>query len=161
VLERTDIVRVLVAIPELEAGLVELGATASVQVQSLRNATFAGTVSRTAWSLDDDSRSLTAVVDLKNDGGRLRPGMFAQAKILLADRTDVLVLPAAAVVRKDQAAHCFIVRNGKAAQAAIELGIKVGDEWEIVRGLEEGEQVCLTKAATLQDGLPVDASPPQ
>jgi len=44
---------------------------------------------------------------------------------------------------------------------AIELGIKVGDEWEVAGGLEGDEQVCLTKAATLKDGQPVDASPPQ
>jgi RND family efflux transporter MFP subunit len=160
-LERTDIVRVLVAVPELEAGLVDVGDVATIQVQSLRNATFAGQVSRTAWSLDADSRSLVAVVDLKNDDGRLRPGMYAQAKVLLAERSDVLVLPAAAVLRKDQAAHCFLVRDGKAAQAAIELGIKVGDEWEIVSGLEGDEQVCQTKTATLKDGQPVDASPPE
>jgi membrane fusion protein (multidrug efflux system) len=148
-------------VPEIEAGLVDLGDAVTVQVQSLRNATFSGKVTRTAWSLDNDSRSLLAIVDLPNPDGRLRPGMFAQGKILLAERDNVLVLPAAAIVRKDQAAHCFLVRDGQAAQAAIELGIKVGDEWEIAGGLEGTEIVCLTKAATLKDGQPVDASPLQ
>ncbi len=161
VVERTDVVRVFVPVPEIEAGLVDVGDTATIQVQSLRGATFSGKVTRTAWSLENDSRSLMAIVDLPNPDGRLRPGMFAQGKILLAERDNVLVLPAAAVVRKDQAAHCFLVRDGQAAQAAIELGIKVGDEWEIAGGLDGTETVCLTKAATLKDGQPVDASPPQ
>jgi RND family efflux transporter MFP subunit len=157
---RTDIIRVFVAVPELESGQVDIGDAASVHVQSLGSTEFKGSVSRTAWSLDESSRALVAVIDLDNAEGRMRPGMYATARILLAERPDALVLPSAAVVRKDNTAHCFVVEGAKVRRTPIELGIKVGDDWEITSGLAGNDTVCLTKAATLQDGQQVDAATP-
>ncbi|MEX2175526.1 MAG: efflux RND transporter periplasmic adaptor subunit [Pirellulaceae bacterium] len=160
VVARTDTIRVFVAIPELEAALVDVGDPVTIQVQSLRGEEIAGSVSRTAWAIDDSNRALETAIDLENTTGKLRPGMYATAKVLLAERPDALVLPSAAVVRKEGKAFCFIVRDGQVVQTAVELGIKVGDEWEIASGLTGNEMVCLTKAATLQDGQAVETAPP-
>ena len=161
VIARTDTIRVFAAIPEIEAGLVDVGDTAIVQVQSLKNAEIPGVVSRTAFAISDGSRSLETVIDLANPDGRLRPGMYATAKILLAERPDALVLPAAAVVRKDGGAFCFLVAERKVKQTPIQLGIKVGDDWEIASELPEDAIIALNKAATLKDGQPVDPAPPE
>jgi HlyD family secretion protein len=159
VVMRNDIVRVLIAIPESEASLVDLGDEVSVVVPSLRGRKYAGKVSRTAWSLDEGNRALVTIVDLPNEDGALRPGMYATAQVLLAAREKALTLPATAVTRVDGQAYCFVVREGQVVRTPIELGLKVGDDWEIVKGLEGNESVCLTKASSLADGQAIDVLP--
>jgi HlyD family secretion protein len=159
VVMRNDIVRVLIAIPENETPLVDIGDEVNVVVPSLRGRKYTGKVSRTAWSLDEGNRSLVTIVDLPNEDGALRPGMYATTQVLLAARENVLTLPAAAVKRDGGEACCFIVHGGKAVRTPIELGLKVGDDWEIVKGLEGNESVCLTKASSLADGQAIDVLP--
>jgi HlyD family secretion protein len=159
VVMRNDIVRVLIAIPESETSLVDVGDEVNVVVPSLRGRKYTGRVSRTAWSLDEGNRALVTIVDLPNEDGALRPGMYATAQVLLAARENVLTLPAAAVKRDGTEACCFVVTGGQAVRTPIELGLKVGDDWEIVKGLEGNESVCLTKAATLADGQAIDVLP--
>ncbi|MDX1948664.1 MAG: efflux RND transporter periplasmic adaptor subunit [Pirellulaceae bacterium] len=158
---RTDKIRVKAAVPESEAGLVDVGDPLTIVVHSLKNLELPAVVGRTAFALGDGSRALETIVDLPNDDGRLRPGMYATARVLLAERENALVLPGPAVVRRDGGAFCFRIADGKAAETPIELGIKVGDEWEIVGGLDETVTVALNKAAALKDGQEVDASPPE
>jgi HlyD family secretion protein len=156
VVARSDKVRVFVAVPEIEAGYVDLGDIVTVEVQSLRGAEFKGTVTRTGFALDPGSRSLDTIIDIDNAAGRLRPGLFALAKITLQEQKEVLTLPAAAVLRQGKEAFCNRLIGGKASKTPIQLGIKVGDDFEIASGLKEGDMVILNKASSLKDGQPVE-----
>jgi RND family efflux transporter MFP subunit len=155
---RIDKIRVLVAVPESEAGYVDLGDPVTIEVQSLRGAEIKGQVTRTGFALDPGSRSLETIIDLDNSDGRLRPGLFATAKILLQERKDTLVLPAAAVVRQGKEAACYRLIGGKAAKTPIQVGIKVADEFEVASGLSEADTVILNKAASLKDGQAVEVA---
>ncbi|HEX5105391.1 MAG TPA: efflux RND transporter periplasmic adaptor subunit, partial [Pirellulaceae bacterium] len=160
VVARTNVARIFVAVPELEAGYVDLGDEVTVSVQSLRGEQFPGKVTRTSVVLDDSSRSLLTIIDIDNADGRLRPGTFATAKIKLDEHQDVLTLPAAAVVRQDREAFCYRLIDGKAAKTRIQLGLNVGGEWEITSGLSDGDTVILNKANALQDAQPVEVLKP-
>ena len=70
-----DPVRVVVAVPEADAGLVAEGSPVRIAVQALPGPELTGTVARTSWSLDPGSRTLRTEVDVPNPDGRLRPGM--------------------------------------------------------------------------------------
>jgi len=85
VVVRTDIVRIVTDIPELETSKIKIGARAIVRVQSLDGEEMEGQVTRTAWVLDPSSRTLRTEIDLPNPSGRLRPGMYATARITLED----------------------------------------------------------------------------
>ena len=161
VVARHDKIRLFAAVPEIEAGYVDVGDPVAVEVQSLRNAEFAGTVSRTGVALDPNNRSLDTIIDIDNADGRLRPGLYAVAKITLQQQKDVLTLPSAAVVRQGRDASCNRLIAGKATKTPIQLGIKVGDDFEITKGLVEGDVVILNKALSLKDGQPVTVSPPE
>jgi HlyD family secretion protein len=160
VVARTDKMRITAPVPELEAAYVDVGDAAMVEVQSLRSAEFTGKISRTSLALDEGSRALDAIIDLENADGRLRPGMYATARLTLQERKDVLTLPSAAIVRQGKEAFCFRLADGKAIKTSVQLGIRVGDDFEIATGLEDGEQVILNKAISLKDGQPVEATKP-
>jgi len=83
VVVRTDVVRIVTDIPELEAPQVNIGARAMIRVQSLGGEEIEGQVTRTAWVLDPSSRTLRTEIDLPNPSGHLRPGMYATVRITL------------------------------------------------------------------------------
>jgi RND family efflux transporter MFP subunit len=156
VVARTDKMRVFVSVPEVEAAYVDLGDTVAIDVQALRGAEVKGNVTRTGFALDAANRSLETIIDVDNVDGRLRPGLYATAKILLQEQKDALTLPAAAVVRQGKEAFCYRLIGGKAVKTPIQVGIKVGDDFEVKGGISDGDKAILNKAASLKDGQPVE-----
>lgn len=160
---RTDRVRVFVDLPEAEASRVtsgESGDSAVVRIQALGGREFAARVSRTGWALDPANRSLRVEIEVDNSDGALRPGMYATASIVLEERKGVLTLPATAVVRQATAAHCCVVRDGVVVRTPIQLGLRVGDDIEVLSGIADDNDVVLIRADGLVDGQTVEVVEP-
>jgi RND family efflux transporter MFP subunit len=160
VVARTDKMRIFVAVPESEAAFVDLGDVVTLEGQSLRGPELKGKVTRTGFALDVGSRSLDTIIDVDNADGRLRPGQYATAKIILQEQKDALTLPAASVGRQGKEAFCYRFINGKASKTPLQLGIKVADDFEVTKGLAETDIVILNKAAALKDGQAVEVRNP-
>src|SRR5262249_2753295 len=144
----------------VEAAWLDVGDPVAIDVQSLRGAELSGKVTRTSFALDPANRSLDAIVDLDNPDGRLRPGLYATARITLQEQKNALALPAAAVVRQGKEAFCFRLVGGKAARSPIQLGIRVGDEFEVTGGIADSDTVIVNKASSLKDGQSVEVLKP-
>jgi HlyD family secretion protein len=163
VVSQTKRVRVFVDVPEAEAGMVdagEKGDMATVHVESLGGKDIEGRVTRTSWSVERTNRSLRTEIDLANEGGKLRPGMYAKVDILLDHRTDVLTLPTAAIVRYSGATYCFVVDAGKVHRTPIELGLVSGPDVEVRKGVAADQIVVLARADALKDGQTVEVMQP-
>ncbi len=83
VVDRIDIVRIFVDIPERDAVHVHIGSRATVLVRAFRDVPIPCTVTRTSWALNVQSRTLRAEIDLPNPGSQLLPGMYAYAKVII------------------------------------------------------------------------------
>jgi multidrug efflux pump subunit AcrA (membrane-fusion protein) len=105
VVDRTDIVRIFVDIPEQDANYVKVGSKAAVLVKAYRDRPLQGSVTRTAWALNVKSRTLRAEIDMENPGGQLLPGMYAYAKVII-ERPEVRTLPVAAPMHLDDNTFC-------------------------------------------------------
>ena len=92
VVDRTDIVRIFVDIPEQDANYVHVGSKATVLAKAYRDEPIPGTVTRTSWALNMKSRTLRAEIDLPNPGSQLLPGMYAYVKVII-ERPGVRALP--------------------------------------------------------------------
>ena len=162
---RLDTVRVPVDVPEADAGLIKKGVKAAVRVPALKGADFAGTVARTSEALDPGSRTLRVEIDLPNPDRRLRPGMYAYAR-LTADMPEAWVLPANAVVKQADQTVVFLHRDGKAGRLPVQAGRSDGTWTEVFRKQKDGtpgaweewtgqEDVLSGPASGLTDGHPV------
>ena len=156
---RSDVVRIFVDVPELEAPLVQQGAKASVAIQALPDERIEGAVTRTSWALGPN-RTLRTEVDIPNPNGLLRPGMYATAEIVLRQRPNVIALPLAAVLKTGSQASCYGVENGRAVQKPITLGLSTADEVEVTSGLRGDEMVVGSQVAALRPGQPVSVASP-
>jgi RND family efflux transporter MFP subunit len=153
---RTDVVRIFIDVPELEAEWVNVGDPAVIRVQALGGRTFDAQVTRLAWSLDPANRSLRTEIDVENKGGLLRPGMFAAAVIRLEERPDVLTLPATAIVREGVEAYYCVVADGKIARRKVELGLRSGPDVELRSGPAADEAVVVSPVAALKPDQAVE-----
>ena len=156
VVSQSDIVRVFVDVPELEAAWVDAGDAATVQVQALRNKEIKAKVTRTSWTLNLVNRALRTEIDIGNADHELRPGMYVTARIVLAEQPDALVLPTVAVIYADSDAFCHTVEGGKIKRRPIKLGIRSGADVEVLEGLKEDETVVLLQPASFMPGQAVE-----
>ena len=126
-------------------------------------------MTRNSRALDPQSRTLRTEIDLPNPRGRLLPGMYVQATILI-EHLNVWSLPLGAVATEGEHIFCIRVVNGKAVRTPLQLGLRGGDlvevlkqqvraaapgepaSWEDITGEEE---VVAGNPAALQDGQPV------
>jgi RND family efflux transporter MFP subunit len=81
---RTDRIRVVVKIPEKYVLRVEPSASATVEFDALPGKAYSGKVSRTGGVLDPTDRTMRAEIDLPNNKGELKDGMFGRATIVLS-----------------------------------------------------------------------------
>jgi HlyD family secretion protein len=152
-----DKVRVFVSVPEtdavwLDAGFEneQLGDAAQLMMGGPTPKSIDTKVTRTSYQLDPQSRSMTAEMDIENKETKLLPGTFLTAKILLEERPEALTLPISAIVKKPEGTICCVVRDGKIQHRPIKLGLRVGDDVQILSGLEESDIVVLIRASNLQ-----------
>ena len=127
VVDRTDIVRIFVDIPEQDANYVHIGTKATVLAKGYRDEPIPGTVTRTSWALNVKSRTLRAEIDLPNPDSQLLPGMYAYAKVII-ERPGVRALPLAALTHSGEKTYCWKHEDGKAVRAEIQTGVSDG-EW--------------------------------
>jgi HlyD family secretion protein len=173
VVDRTDIVRIFVDIPEQDANFVHIGSKATVLAKAYRDELIPGTVTRTSWALNIKSRTLRAEIDLPNPGSQLLPGMYAYAKIII-ERPDAKALPVAALTYSGEKTFCWTYKDGRAVRTEVRTGISDGDWIEVTNlqrptttgaGIEEEwapvtgkEQVILGDLSILADGGPVEVT---
>lgn len=171
--DRTDVVRVFVDIPEQDANFVQIGTKAHILARAFRDEPIAGSVTRTSWALNIKSRTLRAEIDLPNPEGQILPGMYAYARVII-ERPNVLALPAAALVQSGDDTFCWTYRDGRAVRTDVRTGINDGDWYEVTnlqdskspeskaggswRPVDGAEQVILGDLSILADGAAVEVA---
>jgi len=122
-------------------------------------ATAVATVRQTAPALDVQTRLGLVYADLEPGTTTARAGMYANGRIVLAQRP-ALIVPAAAVVIRDGHSYVLKLPSASAASgdvrsvalAAVTTGRRQGTDTEIVAGLKAGEQVVVQGAGFLNEG---------
>ena len=128
VVDRTDIVRIFVDIPERDANYVHIGSEARVKLWAYRDEWLPATVTRLSWALNVQSRTMRAEIDLPNPGSQILPGMYAYGEVAI-ERPHVR-WPCPSRPSPMPAASRFIWRyeNGHAGRTEVQTGVKAG-EW--------------------------------
>jgi membrane fusion protein (multidrug efflux system) len=155
---RVDVLRVFITINERDLAGVTVGKDAHLALDALPGRLFTGKVVRLAPGLDPVTRTLDAEVQLPNDLGELRPGMYGRGAIIVDVHPRALVVTVGAVVISDEKAHVFVLAGDKVQRRSVELGVDGGDWLEIKSGLRPGEEVVVAGADGLADGSKVRVS---
>jgi multidrug efflux pump subunit AcrA (membrane-fusion protein) len=175
VVDRTDVVRIFVDIPEQDANYVGIGTKATVLARAYSDKELPASVTRTSWALNVKTRTLRAEIDLPNPDGQILPGMYAYGKVII-ERPGVRTLPLKALVHSGDQTFCLRYENEKAVRTEIETGVSDGTWIEVTNRrapasqdgpngettwtpIDGSEQVILGDLSILTDGAPVRVAP--
>ncbi len=148
------------SVPENKLQQITPGGSIEVRVAAYPDRVFTGEVLAMAPSINESSRTLAVRAQLDNPERILLPGMFADISTLAAESRHVLTLPRTALSYNTYGDFVFkLVKNDQEqlviTRQQVTTGNKRGDEIEIVRGLQAGDQVVATGLQRLRDGQPV------
>jgi HlyD family secretion protein len=136
-------------VDESDIGKVYIGQPARIKVESFKDKTFDGKVTKISpMGVEKDNVTTFEVrVSIQNPGGELKAEMTANAEIILEEHKNVLQIPEGSILYdKDKKASVEIPdpkgKEGK-DKVAVNIGISNGAKTEVLSGLKEGDQVVL------------------
>ncbi len=150
-------VKILVGISETDYTRVKKGDTVSITADALPGKEFSGTVNRLYPTMDPATHTFNVEVTVPNTRRELRPGMYARVTVNFGSTFNI-VLPDTAVLKMQGAGtrSVFVVDpEGKAEMRVVTLGRHFDGKYEILSGLEEGEQVVVKGNSALKAGQAV------
>ena len=153
----TDKMRTIVLVPDPDVPFCNVGDPTTVKIDGLGGRVFKGKISRTAESEDLKDRTMRVEIDLPNDQGLLRDGMYGRAIIELEPASKNLTIPSTCLIEQDGHGDgaVFVVRDGKVQRVRIRVGKDSGLRVEVLSGLTEDDQVISQITPSIAEGVAV------
>lgn len=159
-------VKVTINIIERHLGKVKPGQTANLMVNSHPDEIFTGEITIVNPTLDDLTRTARAEIIFDNPELKLKPGMFANVEVIVAEKNDVPVIPEYAIIEKTTLdyskgkistgkvkieKYVFTIQDTIALKKKIETGIEHNNLVEVLSGIESGERLVTQGQHVLLD----------
>jgi multidrug efflux system membrane fusion protein len=160
-------VRVTFGLSDLTIAKLQTISSLTVSVEAIPNKEFKGRISRISPSADPTSRLFEAEITIPNPGNLLKPGMIASVLSLSPTPSKaIMVVPLTAIVRPKGSPTGFAVyicreTSGRSEvhQRSVTLGKSLGNQIEVLNGLQMGEKVVISGAQFLVGGQTVKVVP--
>jgi cobalt-zinc-cadmium efflux system membrane fusion protein len=153
-----DAVWVMASVPEKDVHDVREGVEAAIRVTAQPHETFTGKVTHIAPQVDPKTRMVRVRLETPNTRHLLKPEMFAEVELPIAEQAEALAVPAAAVQRVEGKPAIFVTKDGRRFERRmIQLGIESDGLVEVRSGLEPGESVVVKGAFLLKSELEKEA----
>jgi multidrug efflux pump subunit AcrA (membrane-fusion protein) len=151
-------------IPQQDAALLKLGDKATITAPGEEQPTD-GTITVISPALDPNSTTVEVWVQAKNAEQRLKPGTSVQLSMLAKTIPDALVIPAASLLTAEDGATSVMLAgsDNRAHQKPVKVGVRQGEQAQIVEGVQAGDRVVATGAYGLPDNtkIKVEEQEPQ
>ncbi len=167
---------------ESDIGWLRVGQEVELRAEAYPGETFRGTIAFIDPVLDDDTRAVKVRVNVPNPQGKLKPQMFVRALVRAevgsgghvaglelgsarggsATGTAPLVIPATAPLLTGKRAIVYVADpmvTGKYTGREVELGPRAGDDYVVLSGLAEGEQVVVSGGFKIDSAIQIMAGP--
>lgn len=154
-----DLLRVLIPFPETLAAELRPGLAVELISPTAPDSVVPGTVSEILPMIGSASRAVQLVVEVQNPGD-WQPGSSINARLILAEYPDAVVVPETSVVRRPAGEVVYVVKDGKAEQRVVRSGIRREGRVQILEGVAAGETVAVDGAGYLTDQTPVAVQEP-
>jgi len=125
-----------------------------ITVSSYPGEVFTGEVTAIDPLVSTSGRSIAVRALIPNPEGRLRPGLFAEVKLVLAERPNTVFVPAGAIWPVGNDSFVFKITNDMAALAPVKIAARQGDNVYLSEGLNAGDMVVTAGQVKLTMGPP-------
>lgn len=151
-LQLTDLstLRFQVPVIEIETSFLKPRLQVEAKVDALNGAVVKGKLSRLSGQLESATRTMLIEADFKNDEGKLRPGMYASARIAVEQHDNATIIPVAGLVKEKANSFVFKYVDGRAVKTAVKPGFNDGVHVEVPE-LKLDEVILLPGSVVLTD----------
>ena len=149
--------KVVVSVNEEEFPKIRTGMPVSVTFDVVPGETFTGTVHLIHPEIDQATRTFKVEVTIGNGGGKISSGMFARVQFNYGSASHIVV-PDKAIVKMQGAGirYVYVLEpNGTVRYVEVKLGKRMGDRYEVLSGLSNGDQVVIAGQSRLTNGAKV------
>ena len=150
-------VKLLIGVSETDYSKVKKGDSVTVTADAIPDKTFYGKINRIYPTVDPATRTFTVEVKIDNSYRTLRPGMFARATVNFGSNNNV-VIPDVAVVKQQGSGERFVYvlnEDNTVTYKKVVLGRRMGAEYEVLEGLQDGDKIVIGGQIRLKDGVKV------
>ncbi|MBK8815748.1 MAG: efflux RND transporter periplasmic adaptor subunit [Methylococcaceae bacterium] len=147
------------SLPEQQLAATSVNQPITLIVQAYPGQTFNGRISAINTGIDEATRSIKLRATLDNGNQLLRPGMFADVRLELKDNKSVLTVPDTAISYNPYGDSVFLIESAKQGYTVKLRQVVAGEtregRVEIVKGLDENDQVVSAGQVKLRNGMAV------
>ena len=157
VVEQIAPVKLMVNVSEPNFPKVTKGMAVKVKLDVYEGEEFEGKVSLVYPTIDAATHTFPVEITLANANQRVRPGMFARVTMNFGSKNHVVV-PDMAIVKRAGSGdrYVYVYNNGKVSYNKVELGRRMGTEYELISGVDNNSQVVIAGQNRLADGVEVE-----
>jgi membrane fusion protein (multidrug efflux system) len=138
-----------------ELARIKPGQPVRVRHYAYEDQNISGTVLRLSPTMDSTTRTFRVEVEVDNNEGLLKPGMFIQAAIIVEEHQNVPVVPRDAVTQRAGRSVVFVIDGQRAKRQTVSLGLGSDELVEVTSGLQAGDRIVVRGLETLTDGTSV------
>jgi membrane fusion protein, multidrug efflux system len=155
------------AVPQGEMGRLRPGTAVQLKLEGGSEVLATGRITAVDSVVDPATRNVQIQATFDNADGRLRPGMFVEAQVVMGASQVVMALPASAVSYAPYGDSVFVVEDVKGPdgktfrgvrQQFVKLGGSRGDQVAVLSGLKPGEEVVTSGVFKLRNGAAVQVN---
>ncbi|MEO6572530.1 MAG: efflux RND transporter periplasmic adaptor subunit, partial [Polyangiaceae bacterium] len=146
-----DPLRLVLLVPEADAGKVKQGAVVAFKVAAYPGRSFSGKVRFVSGAIRETTRDLAVEAIVENTDRALKPGMFADVELNVGTRK-VPGVPKLATFDKNGTKHAFFVIDGKLQERVLSTGVEVNGFVSVNKGAAIGERAAVGDVKTFANG---------
>ena len=156
-IEQTNPVKLIVNISENYYTKVKKGQVVDIALDAYPGEQFTGTVTIVYPAMDATTHTFPCEITINNSHQKVRPGMFARATVNFGSQHHVLV-PDQALVKQIGAGdrYVYVYKDGKVSYNKVEVGKHLGEQYEIISGVNPGDEVVIAGQTRLANGREVE-----
>ncbi|MDH6533641.1 efflux RND transporter periplasmic adaptor subunit [Parabacteroides sp. 52] len=157
VVEQIRPVKLMLNVSESYFTYVKKGMDVDIKLDVYGDEIFKGKVHLVYPTVDPTTRTFPVEVRIANNDEKVRPGMFARITLSFGTLKHV-VAPDQAVVKQAGSGdrYMYVYNNGKVSYNKVELGRRMGNRYEVISGVKDGDQVVITGLNRLTNGQEVE-----
>ena len=157
VVQQITPVKLMVNVSEPNFPKVTKGMAVKVKLDVYEGEEFEGKVSLVYPTIDAATHTFPVEITLANANKRVRPGMFARVIMNFGSKNHVVV-PDMAIVKRAGSGdrYVYVYNNGKVSYNQVQLGRRMGTEYELISGVDNNSQVVIAGQTRLADGVEVE-----
>ena len=151
-------VKMLINVSESNYSKVKKGMEVELKTEAFPEETFKGKVNLIYPTIDSRSHTFPVEIIVDNKDEKLRPGMFTRVSLNYGNNFRV-VIPDRALLKQVGADEKYVYvlnEDNTVTYTPVEVGIRMGDKYEIISGLNDGDIVVTSGQTRLRNNIKVD-----